>query len=52
MPATINLDDDLLAMACGLTGIICYTPLMRKTRKVTIARESAQDKNGVFLPVL
>ena len=42
MRTTINLDDDLLALASKLTGITDRTPLIRESLKAIIARESAR----------
>ena len=42
MRTTITIDDDLLARASMLTGIIDRTPLIRESLKAIIARESAR----------
>ena len=42
MRTTINLDDDLLALASKLTGITDRTPLIRESLKAIIERESSR----------
>lgn len=42
MRTTIVLDDDLLARAADLTGIVDKAPLIREALTALIARESAK----------